>query len=298
MVMQASTERAFEFGQNWRKFLTLLSDKRIEAAEHSLLSMLQVDTLAGKSFLDIGSGSGLFSLAARRCGAKVHSFDFDRDSFACTMELKRRCRPGDDQWTIDHASVLDKDYLKSLGTFDVVYSWGVLHHTGKMWQAIDNAQELVAPGGQLFIAIYNNQGGWSTRWKWIKRIYHMLPPLLRPAYVVLVALPREILQAVYMCVALKPRPYIQSWTQYEATRGMNRWHDAVDWIGGWPFEVAKPEEIFDFLKRRGFMLQTLTTAGGGHGCNEFVFVKLPQQRTGHKSVAWNKESVGMSAVPG
>src|SRR5713226_6998608 len=143
----------FAFGENWARFLALLDDQRIRDAEESLQSKLEVENLAGKSFLDVGSGSGLFSLAARRLGARVHSFDYDPQSVACTLELRRRYFPDDEEWKIEEGSALDTNYLKSLGTFDVVYSWGVLHHTGAMWQALEHVVGAVAPGGKLFIAI-------------------------------------------------------------------------------------------------------------------------------------------------
>src|SRR6266536_3872581 len=119
----------FEFGRNWARFLSTLDDRKIEAATHSLEKTLGVESLDGKRFLDIGSGSGLFSLAARRLGARVHSFDYDLQSVACAAELRRRSFPGGGQWVVDEGSVLDSEYMKSLGQFDVVYSWGVLHNT-------------------------------------------------------------------------------------------------------------------------------------------------------------------------
>lgn len=137
----------FAFGQNWSNFLRTLDDERILEAERSLKQMLEVESLRDKRFVDVGSGSGLFSLAARRLGASVHSFDYDPQSVACTSELKRRFFPGDPQWTVEEGSVLDDDYLASLGRFDVVYSWGVLHHTGAMWKALENVTHLCAGGG-------------------------------------------------------------------------------------------------------------------------------------------------------
>src|ERR1051325_1002529 len=159
----AAGER-FEFGRNWSRFLETLTDREIAQAENSLRKMLGVDTLAGQSFVDIGSGSGLFSLAARRLGARVHSLDYDPHSVACTAELRRRYFPNDTEWTVEEGSALDADYVASLGSFDMVYSWGVLHHTGAMWQALDHAQRPVAAGGKLFVAIYNDTGSQSARW--------------------------------------------------------------------------------------------------------------------------------------
>src|SRR5688572_25243347 len=141
----------FTFGANWRRFLRLLDERRIERAEQSLCEMLECTRLDGRTFLDAGSGSGLFSLAARRLGASVVSFDYDPQSVACTAELKRRYFPGDTNWTVLEGSVLDEAFVRSLGQFDIVYSWGVLHHTGSMWRAIDVAQSAVRPGGRFFI---------------------------------------------------------------------------------------------------------------------------------------------------
>ena len=260
----------FAFGENWRRFLSLLNEERILRAEESLRRMLDISGLRGKTFLDIGCGSGLFSLAARRLGARVHCFDYDRESVACAGELRRRYFPDDPDWQIEAGSVLDAAYLAGLGLFDVVYSWGVLHHTGAMWQALDNAGGLVAPGGKLFIAIYNDQGKVSDRWRAVKRTYNRLPGGLR----FLVTVP--VLVHLYWRRTLKDllrgRPF-ETWRNEGKERGMSAWRDLIDWVGGYPFEVAKPEAILDFYLRRGFQLTRLTTCGGSLGCNEFVFVR-------------------------
>lgn len=268
----AAGER-FEFGKNWSRFLELVDEDRITKAENSLKQWLEVETLNGQSFLDIGSGSGLYSLAARRLGARVHSLDYDPHSVACTAELKRRYFPGDLNWMVEEGSALDVDYLKSLGKFDVVYSWGVLHHTGQMWPALDNARLPLADGGKLFVAIYNDTGSQSARWKTIKRTYNNLPKMLRLPFALLVMAPLETKSLLRSLATFRLGGYIRSWTQPLPERGMSRWRDIIDWVGGYPYEVAKPEEIFDFYRARRLTLMKMQCGGVGLGCNQFVFVK-------------------------
>ena len=236
--------------------------------------MLEVEDLKDRTFLDIGSGSGLFSLAARRLGAKVLSFDFDSHSYACTKELKRRYFEDDAGWTVEQGSALDEEYVESLGKFDIVYSWGVLHHTGDMWKGLANAALAVADGGKLFIAIYNDTGSQATRWHWIKKTYCRLPNALKSPFAVLAILPDETKRLVNYTVKGNPFGYLKYWKNYRNDRGMNRWHDIVDWVGGFPYEVATADEIFEFYKAKGFTLEKMKTGGVGLGCNEFVLRKI------------------------
>lgn len=264
----ASGER-FGFGENWRNFLVCLNEERIEAACGSMQDLLEADRLAGKTILDVGSGSGLFSLAAMRLGAdRVCSFDYDPKSVACTRELRRRYFPDDPRWTVLEGSVLDGDFVSSLGEYDVVYSWGVLHHTGDMWRAIGNAAGGVAPKGIFALAIYNDQGRKSDIWKKIKKLYCRTPHPLQGPLFFPIPLASELLRMV-LRLSQGKMPFRNWWKAGE--RGMSPWHDWIDWLGGYPFEVAKPEEIFSFLRSRGFSLQKLVTRLGGLGNNEYVF---------------------------
>ena len=176
----------FTFGADWSRFLSVVNDERVDQAKTSLRQMLETETLQGKTFLDVGAGSGLFSLAARVMGATMRSFDYDPESVACTMQSERRYRPEDPDWQISEGSALDAEYLASLGRFDVVYSWGDLRHTGHMWDALANAAPLVRQGGKLHIPIDDDRGGASKRCRRVKQSYNRLLTLLRLPYVVLV----------------------------------------------------------------------------------------------------------------
>jgi 2-polyprenyl-6-hydroxyphenyl methylase/3-demethylubiquinone-9 3-methyltransferase len=161
--------------------------------------------------------------------------------------------------------------MSTLGSFDVVYSWGVLHHTGNLGDAINAAADRVGDNGLLAIAVYNDQGGGSRRWHAVKRGYHRVPSFLRPGYVVTVAGVYELKFALArLARGGNPLPFAD-WRSKRDDRGMSVWHDWVDWIGGLPFEVATPEAIIVPLRLQGFVLENLRTVGSGWGCNEYVF---------------------------
>jgi len=259
----------FGFGKNWQQYSHHISEERIAEAERSLLEMLGCDSLQKKSFLDIGSGSGLFSLAAARLGAQVCSFDYDNNSVACTEALRQQYHPAGNNWAIQQGSILDADFIKKIGTFDIVYSWGVLHHTGSMWAALANACSAVKPNGQLFIALYNEQGIRSKIWKALKRLY--CSSTVGRISVMLTCLPCLTTAAALFDIARGRNPFSRYRNYARKNRGMTVYYDWIDWLGGYPFEVATPEKIIAFCKNKGLLLQTLKTTNSW-GNNEFVFI--------------------------
>jgi 2-polyprenyl-3-methyl-5-hydroxy-6-metoxy-1,4-benzoquinol methylase len=261
----------FCFGANWRRFVADVDSDRLTAAANSLMSVLGVDEVREKTFLDVGSGSGLFSAAAvSLSAARVHSFDFDEHSVEATREVKRRFFPDAVGWTIERGDILDRAYLSRLGQWDVVHAWGVVHHTGAMWRALENLFPLLKDGGHLYVAIYNDQGAMSSYWAGVKRLYVHSPTAIQT---VMEYLFFTWFAAGWLCADVlrshNPRARYGKMTR----RGMSAYRDVVDWIGGYPFEAARPETVFRFCQDRGLRLRELKTCGGRHGCNEFVFVK-------------------------
>lgn len=261
----------FSFGKNWKNFLESLNKKRIEEAEKSLIDFLDgKENIVGKTFVDIGCGSGLFSLAAYRLGAKkIISVDIDGSSVACAKYLhEKNGKP--EQWEIKTGSALNQEFLHSLGTFDIVYSWGVLHHTGNMYQALENVTSLVAPEGKLYLALYNDNQklmeGTSAFWLSVKKLYNQSPWVAKKIM--------ETLYTLYYILGLalngkNPITYIRN---YQSLRGMNYMTDIKDWLGGYPYEYANSEKIVSYFKERRFEC-IKTNPARSIGCNEFLFIK-------------------------
>lgn len=266
----------FSFGRNWQAFVARLTPAQLDRARTHLSGMVGEDRLAGARFLDIGCGSGLAGLAARELGATVHAFDYDPDSVACAQALRDQFRPNDPGWRIERGDVLDETYIASLGRWNVVHAWGVLHHTGDMWRAIANTARLAEPGGTVVLAIYNDQG-WSSRaWRMVKQAYCSLPAPLRP--LVLAPATLRLWGPTVLRDTVRGAP-LRTWRRYAEDRGMSPWRDVVDWVGGYPFEVATPERIVARCGEHGLSLAH-EVRRGGIGCNEFVF-----QATGAAALA-------------
>jgi 2-polyprenyl-3-methyl-5-hydroxy-6-metoxy-1,4-benzoquinol methylase len=254
----------FSFGRNWKHYATAIDERRIVCSVESMRASL--GDIRGKSVLDIGCGSGIHVVSALRLGAsRVHAFDYDLDSVECTKAVvAKHAHDSRERVTVERGDALSEHYMRSLGTFDVVYSWGVLHHTGDMWKALDLATIPLAPDGCLLIAIYNDQGIWSRGWRVMKRLY-VKAPAARPLVILGVFGPRELAKFIIKT----PWKYVREWRAYSRLRGMSRWYDIVDWAGGYPFEVASPAAIAAFYERRGMRTVVTLDCGTGNGCNEF-----------------------------
>lgn len=262
------TEERFAFGKNWQRYLKGVGHEELLAAKRSLTVALEGLDRGRASFLDIGSGSGLFSRAAHALGfAHVVSFDYDADSVAATRAMQQATSATDGQWRVLQGSVLDDNFMHGLGAHDFVYSWGVLHHTGQMWQALDNAAQAVKPSGALFIALYNDQGWISKYWKVVKRTYVRAPNFIR--FLMLMVFWTYFGVGLFIADLVRLRNPLLRHTG--DARGMKFFTDVIDWVGGYPFEVATPSEVEAHLRKQGFSLAWQRLVGRRHGCNEFLF---------------------------
>jgi 2-polyprenyl-3-methyl-5-hydroxy-6-metoxy-1,4-benzoquinol methylase len=271
----------FRFGKNWQRFLATIDKGSIEEAEQHMKEFLGDSSLANKTFLDVGSGSGLQSLVACRLGARVVAFDYDPDSVEASCRLRSKFGIDEDTWKVEVGSVLDSQYLASLGKFDIVYAWGVLHHTGAMWEALEKVQCLVKDGGKLFVAIYNDAGEESRLWLQRKRTYCGLPLPLKPLYFLWIYAPIELermnalksLKRGRLDQAVKKfLKYLRQSRSYKTNRGMNQLYSMIDWIGGYPYEFASADALVSFYEAAGFELVKLLP-NEHTGNHQLVFVK-------------------------
>lgn len=259
----------FGFGKNWKSYSKVLTPERIAIARGDIARSLGIGDFSGLRVLDIGSGSGLSSLAFLQMGADVTAFDYDGDSVECTESILKSEAPSGSEWRVMQGSVLDREFMASLGKFDVVYSWGVLHHTGAIWNAMDLAADAVADNGVLLIALYNDQGMVSALWKCVKWIYcsSRAGRILVKAYFYPLFFAYSLLHDLKnMC---SPGTHMRT---YSRNRGMSILHDWDDWLGGYPFDVASHAEVASWAGLKKLSLR-VTRNTRGLGCNEFVLRK-------------------------
>lgn len=263
------SEKRFEFGKNWLGFVKgSFSKEKVAVSKTHMMQFMKRESLDGLSFLDIGCGSGLHSLAAQQSGATtVHSFDYDPNSVEATRYVQAQMGdPGN--WTIEQGSVLDDEFMTLLPEYDVVYSWGVLHHTGDVWHAVRNAASRVKSGGILYIALYSADVQIDPPpqfWLDVKRKYVSAGPVTR-RWMELWYIWRFQMHGNPLLFPL----FVQRWWSYKKNRGMNIFTDIRDWLGGWPMEFVYDADVVVFCQRLGFRLENIAI---GHANTEFLFVR-------------------------
>ena len=259
---------AFDFGSNWRHYSArALTTSRVEGAREAFSVLTSGIELKSRSFLDVGFGQGLTALCAADAGAAVYCLDVNpRCAEALELTSQYFLPEAKEKLTLISGSILsaiDVSQLreKSGSGYDVVHSWGVLHHTGDMEKAFANCVGLVKPGGQLIVAIYNRH--WSSPlWGCIKRVYCRLPRIGQKTMIWL------FVPVIYLAKLLVTRR-----NPLEKERGMDFLVDIVDWVGGYPYEYATVDEVLDLGTKYGLKMLRVAPARVPTGCNEFVFTK-------------------------
>lgn len=249
----------FKFGENWASFSRQLDEKRVTEAIESLVFLFSPEALRDKSFLDIGCGSGLFAIAAARLGAqRILGIDIDPVSVSTSRTNAERWMEDPALADFQQLSALDISRMEDLGAFDVVYSWGVLHHTGNMALAIRNAARRVEPGGLFMIAIYNRH--WSSpAWKVIKWIYNHAG-----------GFGQKVLIWIFTPVIFLAKALVTRRNPLKMQRGMDFMHNIIDWVGGYPYEYASVAEMKTLLEGEGMQVLKALPAAVPTGCNQFV----------------------------
>jgi 2-polyprenyl-6-hydroxyphenyl methylase/3-demethylubiquinone-9 3-methyltransferase len=260
-LAQESGSPSFSFGKNWQDYLNGVTSVHLEDAERDIDYWIGTQALRGKSVIDIGSGSGIHSSRFIKMGAaRVVSLDADVHSVEATRRMWRNL--GEPiNWTVMHGSILDRQFTEDLGTFDIVYSWGVLHHTGAMWEAIENACSMVAKGGLFWISLYAKGPRYPKDLE-LKRTYNAASSLRKWSM-----LWTRIL--IIMLARLRHLENPLGWNR-RRSRGMDTRHDLIDWLGGLPYEVASEDEVVVFCRRHGLVLERIRVKEEG-GCSIYVF---------------------------
>lgn len=240
-----SNDITFSFGENWKDYVGTIDNDDITSANEDITDWLSENEITDKDIIDIGCGSGIHSYCFYKHGAnKLVSVDADPRSVEATSLLRDRAEQPSN-WTVSVGSILDDSLLENLGKFDVVYSWGVLHHTGEMWQAIENASTLAKPGGLFWISLYSKGPGYPKDLA-IKQKYNKLSNVGKKIFIA-----RKIVKIMWKRLKKGKNPI--TWNE-KVGRGMHKYHDIIDWYGGLPYEVASKDEIESFLDKRNFNL--------------------------------------------
>ena len=253
-------EAHFDFGLNWKTFVATVDEEMLGAAMRDIQDFLGCQSLGGRKVLDVGCGSGLTSLAAFKLGAQeIVSIDIDPENIRNVERLKKTFHvPEGCRWQVLVVSATEKDEMARLPMSDLVISWGVLHHTGDMWAALDNTASLVRHDGLLYLMIYRD-ALLAPLWKKAKRWYVQGGRLTR------FVLRNGFAALLVAGLLLKLRNPFRTIREYpKKNRGMRWYTDVTDWVGGYPFEYASFDQVTEFLSARGFGLEKVTPPPNGN----------------------------------
>jgi SAM-dependent methyltransferase len=263
-------KKHFAFGKNWELYSRQINSSHIESSKKDLIGLIQLESLQGMSVLDIGSGSGVHSLSMMLLGCKdLVALDYDPDSVSTTNRvLSGKSFKGDFQ-------VIQADILKHIPgidgrTFDLVYSWGVLHHTGDMMKGIDRSISYVKPGALIALALYRKTL-LCTFWRIEKFLYSKSPKILQSLF-------QKTYEFVFgLGIKIKTGQSLRAYKlSYFQKRGMDFSRDVHDWLGGYPYESIDPRYLIQYMEQRGFTLLNSHISKKqigilGSGCDEFLF---------------------------
>lgn len=267
-------DKKFSFWKNWAKFLEKLDEKKIEQAKNYLEKFIWwKDKIEWKTVIDFGSWSWLMSLCFYLLWAKkIVSVDIDNNSLDCTRFLKEKYANNTEKWEIKKWSVLDEQFIKRLWKFDIVYSWGVIHHTWNMWKWLELIEKLVNDNWLLYLTIYNKYNWFpsSDSWLKIKKIYVNSPFLIKKVMYYWL-----ILENIFMRIIRGQNPvkYIKNYYK-NSNRWMDFFRDIEDWLWWYPYEYATIEEIKNFYENIWYKLINLYDSSAWWWCNEFLFAKI------------------------
>lgn len=251
----------FLFGKNWQNFSKFaLNEDKVDQGRKAFQELFGDISFKGKKFLDIGFGQGLAIHFAGESGAECMGIDIDSENLKAIKETNRFFKLELPQVKIQ--SILEEPFVEEhRQQFDIVHSWGVLHHTGDMERALEHAAQLVKPGGIFVMAIYNRH--WSSlAWWWIKKIYNMSPEWMK-----------GLMISVFYPIIYFAKWLVTKKNPKDKLRGMDFYYDVIDWVGGFPYEYASLEEITNKIEQKGFICKKTIPANVPTGCNEFLFVK-------------------------